>query len=46
MAAPDCGICADLGYRSCDVCGGVVFDVDQDAPLDLCGGCKADATHP
>lgn len=26
MAEPDCEICEASGYRSCDLCGNVVFE--------------------
>lgn len=45
MGKADCDICESLGYRSCDVCSGVVFDpVEGRGPYgrgaDLCGYCR------
>lgn len=40
MGAPDCGICEVLGYRSCDRCGDVVFDLSP-LGLEVCGYCLA-----
>lgn len=38
MAAADCAVCAAMGYRSCDRCGGVVF-VPHPVLGDLCEYC-------
>ncbi len=35
VADADCDFCRLLGYRSCDVCGGVVLS----STLDVCGYC-------
>jgi hypothetical protein len=45
MAAADCGTCALMGYRSCDLCGNVVFPKNlEDSPngRELCGYCLYD----
>jgi hypothetical protein len=41
MAEPDCELCGLLGYRSCDDCGGVVFNRKRDAfGRELCAYCN------
>lgn len=42
MAAPDCSLCAMMGYRSCDKCGGVV-EVPSAFGFDVCAYCREDA---
>lgn len=42
MAEADCGICLAMGFRSCDVCGNVVFPKNlEESPegRELCGYC-------
>lgn len=39
MSAPDCSTCALAGYRSCDRCGGVVFEPSAFTRGDLCQEC-------
>jgi hypothetical protein len=39
MAMADCLVCEGAGYRSCDRCGGIVFDPVAGAVSDLCGSC-------
>lgn len=45
MAKAHCAICEACGYRSCDKCGGVVFELLMTAfgPRDICTYCEADA---
>ena len=38
MGAPHCFMCGLSGYRTCDLCGGVVFD-PVDGQVDVCGDC-------
>jgi hypothetical protein len=38
MAAADCDMCKALGYRSCDLCGGVVIKPHR-LVGDVCGYC-------
>ena len=38
MAEPDCNICRDFGYRTCDLCGGIVF-LPSVAEPDTCLAC-------
>lgn len=41
MASPHCGICEYMGYRSCDLCGQIVFSVVAGQP-ELCQFCEDD----
>lgn len=38
MAEADCDLCRMAGYRSCDLCGDVVFE--RGPLLDLCPSCR------
>lgn len=42
MADADCEMCEVMGYRTCDVCGGVVF-IKMFNQLDLCYECRINA---
>ena len=45
MAEADCELCRMMGYRSCDVCGNVVFPANlADSPKgrELCAYCLND----
>lgn len=46
MAEADCGMCALMGYRSCDRCGTPVFDPVPGAVEDVCGYCEEGAPEP
>ena len=42
MAEADCDLCRAMGFRSCDVCGNVVFPKNLEvSPVgrELCGYC-------
>jgi len=41
MAEADCEFCQRCGLRTCDVCGGVSFEVTSPAGCDVCGRCRA-----
>jgi hypothetical protein len=42
MAEAHCGICAAVGYRTCDLCAGIVFN-PVDWARDLCQNCRGEA---
>jgi len=40
MGDPDCFMCAVAGFRTCDACGGIVFDPRDDPDgEELCAEC-------
>lgn len=39
MSEADCPICEYLGYRTCDRCGGIIFEPEDGHDEDLCPDC-------
>jgi len=46
MADADCEMCRQCGLRTCDVCGGVSFELTWPRWLDVCGNCRRELREP